>query len=153
MKDYKDYPRIKYFRLPRVLRLLLIVLGVIVLIIFIMDFAFLFNNPTYKQLYENQTINYNYSGSGGTGGCSTQKGAVMNARVVKVLLIVFGLPILFVLLREVVTRLAGWQQRCFMDDLVAKVRWFLVRFVGCLLIFGLALLMLVALLSAQMVGG
>ena len=32
----------------------------------------------------------------------------MNARVVKVLLIVFGLPILFVLLREVVTRLAGW---------------------------------------------
>jgi hypothetical protein len=48
MKDYKDYPRIKYFRLPRVLRLLLIVFGVIVLIIFIMDFAFIFNNPTYK---------------------------------------------------------------------------------------------------------
>ena len=35
-----------------------------------------------------------------------------------------------------------------MDDLVAKVRWFLVRFVGCLLIFGLALLILVVLLSA-----
>ena len=35
-----------------------------------------------------------------------------------------------------------------MDDLVAKVRWFLVRFVGCLLILGVALLLLVVLLSA-----
>ena len=52
MKDYKDYPRIKYFRVPWLLRLLLIVLGVIVLIIFILDFAFVFNSPSYKQLYE-----------------------------------------------------------------------------------------------------
>lgn len=47
MKKGNDY-RIKYFRLPRLLRLLLIVLGVIVLIMFIMDFAFVFNSPSYK---------------------------------------------------------------------------------------------------------
>ena len=35
-----------------------------------------------------------------------------------------------------------------MDDLVAKVRWVIVRFVGCLLILGVALLLLVVLLSA-----
>ena len=39
---------IKYFRLHRLLRLLLIVLGVIVLIIFILDFAFVFDSPSYK---------------------------------------------------------------------------------------------------------
>ena len=32
----------------------------------------------------------------------------MNVRVVKALLIVFGLPVLVVLLREVITRLGGW---------------------------------------------
>ena len=35
-----------------------------------------------------------------------------------------------------------------MDDLVAKVKWVLVRLVGCLLILGVALLLLVVLLSA-----